>query len=146
MNYLLRNYDPSNTLGPEDDERARVEYDIWTAFLLSTIGPMMGQVNWFRHYHEPRNEDALKRYEEQAYHTYDVLEGQLKGNGGRYVLGGERVTAVDYHVYSWVYQHGYAQLSLDKYPSIKKWLDGIGQLPEVKKAYEMVPAGEEVKA
>lgn len=146
MNYILRNYDSSNSLGPADNEKARVDYDIWTAFLLSTIGPMMGQVNWFRHYHQPKNEDALKRYEAQAYHTYDVLEGQLKASGGKFVLGGERCTAVDYHVYSWLYQHGFAQLGLEKYPNIKKWLDGFAQRPEVKKAYEKVPAGEEIKA
>lgn len=161
LNYLLRVYDKQNKLGPKgDSERDRVDFEKWTFFLVSTLGPMMGtlilnfrkargcwhkagQVNWFRHYHPQKNEDALKRFEEQADRCFGVLEGQLK-HGGKFILPGSSLSAVDIHVYPWVYQHGFAGLSLDNYPNVKKWLDTIGQMKEVKAAYEKVPNGKEM--
>jgi len=104
----------------------------------------MGQVNWFRHYHAQKNDDALKRYEEQALRCFEVLEGQLKGHSGKFILPGSNQSAVDLHFYPWVYQHGFAQLSLDKYPSVEKWLKSVGELEEVKAAYEKVAKGQEV--
>lgn len=148
INYLLRVYDTSNKLGPnggkpgsEPSEQQRVDFDKWTAFLLSTLGPMMGQVNWYRHYNGKENADALQRYEAQAYRCFDVLEGQLGKSGGESVLSGG-FSAVDAHFYPWVYQHSYAELSLDKYPKIRGWLDVVGKLQAVKEAYERVPKGE----
>ena len=42
MNYLLRVYDKQNKLGPKgDSEQDRVDFDKWTLFLLSSLGPMM---------------------------------------------------------------------------------------------------------
>jgi len=45
---------------------------------------------------------------------------------------------------SFRYQHGYAQLSLDKYPSVGKWLETVRSLPEVKAAYKKIPEGQEM--
>jgi len=42
------------------------------------------------------------------------------------------------------YQHGYAQLSVEKYPGITKWLEAVGSLKEVKAAYEKIPKGQEM--
>ena len=147
LNYLLRTYDDAskggkNILGPRDDEQSRVEYDQWIFFLVSTLGPMMGQVNWFRHYHPERVEGALKRYEEQAYRCFGVLEEQLGRSGGKFIVGGERISAVDVHFYPWVYQYEFAGLGLEKYPNVKGWLEGVKGLDAVGKAYEKVPKGE----
>ncbi|KAK5127749.1 hypothetical protein LTR08_004209 [Meristemomyces frigidus] len=145
LNYLLRVYDKSNKLGPRgDSEQDRVDFDKWTFFLVSSLGPMMGQVNWFKHYHAQKNEDALARYEEQAYRCFGVLDGGLKKSGGKFILAGSEPSAVDLHVFPWVKQHGFAGLSLDSYPSVAKWLQTVGELKEVKAAYEKVPKGQEV--
>lgn len=143
INYLLRVYDKNNTLGPgkSASEQDIVDFDKWTYFLLSTLGPMMGQVNWYRHYNSVKNEDALSRYEAQAYRTFDVFEGQLGKSGGDSVLPGG-FSAVDAHFYPWVYQYTYAELKLDSYPKIKKWLDVISKMPAVQEAYKRVPEGE----
>lgn len=58
-------------------------------------------------------------------------------------MGGEGPTAVDLHFYPWVFQHEFAGLSLESYPSVKKWLAGVGELKEIKAAYEKVPKGTE---
>jgi hypothetical protein len=50
MNYLRRVYDKSNLLGPVgDSEQDKVDFEKWEYFLLTTLGPMTGQTNWFRY-------------------------------------------------------------------------------------------------
>ncbi|KAI5358948.1 putative glutathione S-transferase, Thioredoxin-like superfamily, glutathione Transferase family [Septoria linicola] len=133
-----------NKLGPRgSSEQDIVDFEKWEYFLLSTLGPMMGQVNWFRHYHSQKNDDALKRYEEQAYRCFGVLDGQLKKHGGPFILPGSTPSAVDLHFYPWVYQHEFAGLSMDSYSNIKKWLEQVSSLPEIKAAYEKVPKGKD---
>ena len=106
---------------------------------------MMGQVNWYRHYNPTKNEDALKRYEEQSYRCFGILEEQLKKSNGRSVLE-SGYSAVDMQFYPWVVQHAFAQLSLDDYPTVKKWFEGVGSRAEVKKAYESIANGEKAAA
>ncbi|CAG8241309.1 unnamed protein product [Penicillium salamii] len=153
MNYIRRVYDKGNTIGPSGDSaQDLVDFEKWEYFLLSTLGPMMGQTNWFkyvtevwkvlnsadeylsRHFNAQKNENALERYTAQAYRCYDVLEGQLKKSGGESIIPG-RITAVDYHFEPWVRSYSFAGLSLDKYPLIFKWLGLMNTREEVKEAY-----------
>ncbi|CRL29368.1 Glutathione S-transferase, N-terminal [Penicillium camemberti] len=135
MNYIRRVYDMGNTIGPSGDSaQDLVDFEKWEYFLLSTLGPMTGQTNWFRHFHPQKNEDALQRYTAQTYRCYDVLEGQLKKTRGESILP-SRVTAVDYHFEPWVRLYSFAGLSLDNYPMIKKWLGLMATREEVQEAY-----------
>jgi glutathione S-transferase len=59
---------------------------------------------------------------------------------GRVFMRGYGV--VDWHFYPWVYRHGFAGISIDKYPTLKEWLSDIGERPEVNRAYEAVPKGD----
>ncbi|EPS25667.1 hypothetical protein POX_c04043 [Penicillium oxalicum] len=135
MNYVRRVYDNGNKIGPSGPSaQDLVDFEKWEYFLLTTLGPMMGQVNWFRHYHHQENKDALERYVAQAYRCYDVLEKQLQKSEGMSILPG-RITAVDYHYEPWVRQHEFAGLSLEKYPMIHKWLTLMHTREEVQEAY-----------
>ncbi|KAJ5558197.1 Glutathione S-transferase/chloride channel C-terminal [Penicillium sp. DV-2018c] len=135
MNYIRRVYDTGNTIGPSaDSAQDMVDFEKWEYFLLSTLGPMMGQTNWFRHFNPQKNEDALQRYTAQSYRCLGVLAGQLKKSGGESVLPG-RVTAVDYHFEPWVRMHEFAGLSLENYPLVWKWLQLMGTREEVREAY-----------
>jgi hypothetical protein len=40
INYLLRNYDKSNAFSPNSTEQVKVDFDKWTFFLVSTLGPI----------------------------------------------------------------------------------------------------------
>ena len=140
MNYILRVYDKDNQLGPRGaSDQDIVDYDKWTLFLLTGLGPMTGQTNWFRHYNQVKNEDALQRYVAQTYRTYDILEGQLKKSNGRSILPGG-TSAVDFHFYPWVDEYKYAQLSIDEYPQIRHWLNAMGEMTHVKAAYAKLAA------
>lgn len=141
INYLLRNYDKKRILGPRgSSEQDRVDFEKWTLFLLTGLGPMMGQTNWYRHYNAQTNEDALQRFTAQVYRHFDVLEGQLGKSDGRSVLPGG-FSAVDVHFYPWIKQYEYAGVGLDKYPTLKKWYEALGEKKEIKDAYERVPKG-----
>ncbi|KAK7750936.1 hypothetical protein SLS62_007068 [Diatrype stigma] len=61
MNYLRRAYDKDGRiLRPRgDSEQDRVDFDKWEYFLLTTLGPMTGQTNWYRHYNGFANEGVL---------------------------------------------------------------------------------------
>lgn len=49
MNYIRRVYDLNNTIGPAGGSgQDLVDFEKWEYFLLTTLGPMQGQVNWFR--------------------------------------------------------------------------------------------------
>ena len=138
INYLLRVYDKENQLGPRGStEQAHVDYDKWTFFLVSGLGPMQGQTNWFKNYNAVKNEDALKRYSEQTERSYGVLEGQLKKTEGKSILEGG-FSAVDAHYYPWVAGIAFGGLSLDNYPNVKKWIETTAELDVVKNAYAKV--------
>ncbi|KAK8124733.1 glutathione S-transferase [Apiospora kogelbergensis] len=138
MNYLLRVYDKDNKLGPRgSSEQDIVDFDKWNMFLLTTLGPMTGQTNWYRHYNSTKNEDALKRYIEQTERCYSVLEGQLKKTLAESIIPGG-ITAVDFQFEPWVRQHKFAGVSLDPYPNVAKWLSNMAGLPEVIKAYKRI--------
>lgn len=50
MNYIRRVYDKSHKIGPiSQKEQDVVDFEKWEYFLLTTLGPMMGQTNWFRY-------------------------------------------------------------------------------------------------
>ncbi|EWZ83312.1 hypothetical protein FOQG_11826 [Fusarium oxysporum f. sp. raphani 54005] len=146
MNYILRVYDTENKFGARQEagEQGRADVDAWTSFLVSTLGPFLGQCNWFRHYNNVKNENAYERYQAQAYRCFGVLEEQLKKHGGDWILAGDRPNVVDFHFEPWMRQYEYAGLSLNDYPKVKAWLDRVQALPEVKRAYEKIKAGEEV--
>nr|AIL25479.1 Ure2p7 [Exophiala pisciphila] len=137
MNYVRRVYDKAGKLGPKSsNEQDIVDLEKWEQFLLTTLGPMTGQVSWFKNYNALKNEDALNRYCEQTFRCYRVFEEQLRKSGGETVLGGSRVTSVDLHFQAWVKKHEVVGLSLENYPLIDKWLARISALPEVKAAYK----------
>ncbi|KAJ6013409.1 hypothetical protein N7540_008000 [Penicillium herquei] len=135
MNYLRRVYDPGNTIGPPGSSaQDLVDFEKWEYFLLTTLGPMTAQLNWFKHFNAQRNDDAHQKYVAQVYRSYGVLEGQLQKSDGTSILP-TRVTAVDFHFEPWVRGHTFAGLTLDDYPMIHKWLGLMGAREDVQEAY-----------
>lgn len=138
MNYIRRAYDKQNVLGPKgDSEQDIVDLEKWEYFLLTTLGPMMGQVNWFRHYHSSKNEDALQRYVEQTERCFGIVDKQLEKSKAQSILPGG-ITSADLHFEPWVRQYGFAGLSLDKYPNLAKWVENMKNLQSVQQAYEKI--------
>lgn len=149
LSYLVRTYDDPKkpVLGLSENATAQQQADLdaWTSFLISTLGPFMGQVNWFTHYHKTKNEDALSRYREQALRCYKVTETQLEKTGGKSILE-TGFGVVDVHFWPWLKQHDFARLSLDDYPKLEQWFKATAKMDCVTKAYEAVEKGEKGSA
>ncbi|KIW99162.1 uncharacterized protein Z519_00825 [Cladophialophora bantiana CBS 173.52] len=138
MNYIRRIYDKDNKIGPRGNtEQDQVDLEKWEYLLLTTLAPMSGQCNWFRFHNKIKNDDALERYQAQTLRCYDILEGQLKKSNGEAIIPGG-YTSVDCHYEPWIHLHGFAGLTLDKHPFIKKWFQAFGETKEVKAAYRRI--------
>ena len=93
---------------------------------------------YLRHYNTIKNEDAIKRYQEQTYRCYRVLENQLEKSGGKTILGGQNVSAVDLHFEPWVREYAFARLTLEDYPNVQQWLKAMAGMKEIKEAYQKI--------
>lgn len=107
--YLEKFYDQGNTIGSKDVKK-QIEINSWLFFQVSGPGPAQGlypsrdvvpcptkltrtgQVNWFLHFHDTKNEDALKRYVNEANRCYQVLDKQI---GSNKFICGDKFTLAD---------------------------------------------------
>jgi glutathione S-transferase len=148
LDYLARVYDPKGTiLGPSPSwtYQQRTDYDTWTSLLISTMGPMTGQLYWFLKFvgTEDNNAQALTRYQEQVSRVLAVLEGQFKETRGWTVLS-TGFSTVDIHWYCWVNASRMAGIDLTMYPMISKWHGSIKERDDVQTAYGRIATGEKV--
>ena len=140
INYILRVYDKEHKYSGGTSEQDKVDFDKWTFFNVSTLGPMQGQANWFVHYNSSDNPDARKRYIDWTHRCWKILEDQLAKTGGQSLLE-TGYSAVDMHCYPWLHNHEYLGLSTDGYPNIQKYLKAMEEKPELKRCYEKLAKG-----
>jgi len=109
----------------------------WVVWQMAGLGPMMGQLNVFRHYFPERLPSVVERYSRESYRLFGVLEGQLASHA--YVAGDEYSIA-DIACWPWVLAHGWSELSLADYPALKRWFELVGERPAVKRGLLVPPA------
>lgn len=97
-----------------------------------------------RYYQQPKNPEALDRYEKQVYRCAAVLEGQLVNTDGKSVLP-EGVTAVDVHYYPWVRQADFMGVSHERYSFIRKWVEDMPAIKEFNVAYDKLQEAAKLK-
>lgn len=138
MNYLKRQYDKNGILGPKNPKpQDQADLEQWEYLLLTTLGPMTGQLVWFTYYNVQRNEDARERYKKQVYRCYDVLEGQLERSEGNSILS-SGITSVDCHYEPWIRPAEFIGVELSTYPRIQKWLSFMAEQQAVIDAYQSI--------
>ncbi|OQV09739.1 Glutathione S-transferase, domain-containing protein [Cladophialophora immunda] len=146
VNYLKRQYDHTAMLGPKGDSEQSIkdlaELDKWEMLLLTTIGPMTGQLVWFSMYHHVPNEDAIDRYLKQVYRYYDVVEEQLKTTGGKSICPWG-FSSADIQYQPWLSRPTYINVSLDGYPNIRKWVELMGKEQQIQNAYQRIKEASE---
>ena len=120
---------PANRLG-----RSRITQ--WVVWQMAGLGPMMGQLNVFRHYFPERLPSVVDRYSRESYRLFGVLEGQLASHA---YVAGEEYSIADIACWPWVFAHGWSQLSLTDYPALKRWFELIGERPAVKRGLLVPP-------
>jgi GST-like protein len=119
------------------DRLGRSRITQWVVWQMAGLGPMMGQLNVFRHYFPERLPSVLDRYSRESYRLFGVLEGQLASHA--YVAGDEYSIA-DIACWPWVLAHGWSELSLTDCPALKRWFELISERPAVKRGLLVPPA------
>jgi glutathione S-transferase/GST-like protein len=106
-------------------ERSRVLQ--WLMFQMSGIGPMMGQANVFFRYFPEKIQPVIERYQREVTRLFGVLERQLATH--EYVAGAYSIA--DMALWPWVSGHDYSGVSVEEFPSLRRWLTLVGARPAV---------------
>src|SRR5260370_3493725 len=61
------------------DPQGRSRVLQWVMWQMSGLGPMMGQLNVFKHYFPERLPSVIERYERESYRLFGVLDQVLSG-------------------------------------------------------------------
>eukprot|EP00931_Biecheleriopsis_adriatica_P120952 TRINITY_DN96039_c0_g1_i1.p1 TRINITY_DN96039_c0_g1~~TRINITY_DN96039_c0_g1_i1.p1 ORF type:complete len:308 (-),score=46.09 TRINITY_DN96039_c0_g1_i1:5-928(-) len=143
------------------DRRLRFECLQWVFWQVGGQGPMTGNFGHFKVYAPPQESSArnygVARYGMEVQRLCSVLERHLAGlgdfagspelrqEGARKYLVGDRYTIADMACFPWAYMlwgKGYNRpgqpdakdfLSLDKYTHLKAWVDRIAERPAVQR-------------
>lgn len=121
--------DQNHSLGGEGQaERLRVQQ--WLSFQIASVGPMLGQLWWFRHASTTVNEQALDRYRKESLRLYGVVNSQL---ADREYITGDRYTIADIALFTWLRTYEELDLDMSPFPAVRTWLHRLEQRPAVKR-------------
>ena len=119
------------------DAAARTETLSWLFWQMGAAPYLGGGFGHFYVYAPEKIEYAINRFTMEAKRQLDVLERRL---GESAFLGGEQYSIADIAVWPWYGQlvrgrlYNAAEfLSVEDYPNVKRWADGIAERPAVKR-------------
>jgi GST-like protein len=104
----------------------------WLMLQMGGIGPMLGQVHFFKKYNSGKSVYAEERFYKEAQRLYGVLDQRL---GEAEYLAGEYSIA-DMATWPWISRFEWQQISLKEYPNVKRWYAQIANRPAVQKGSE----------
>jgi GST-like protein len=105
----------------------------WLMLQMGGIGPMLGQVHYFKKYNSGKSVYAEERFYQEAQRLYGVLDRRL---GDAEYLAGEYSIA-DMATWPWVSRFEWQQISLTEYPNVKRWYAQIADRTAVQKGYDV---------
>lgn len=100
------------------DLKARMAATQWLMWQMAGLGPTLGQHGHFLLYADVKIPYAIDRYGRETRRLYGVLDAQLKETGD--CIAGAYSIA-DMACFPWIMTHKAQGLSLDDYPSVKRW-------------------------
>jgi GST-like protein len=123
---LIELADRAGRLLPADGpERSRVLS--WLFMQVGSVGPMLGQLWWFRHA-GAANTQALERYEREVRRIYGVVERRLAESA---FIGTSTYGIADIAMYPWLASHEELGIDLDAYPNVARWIATVAARPAV---------------
>ena len=105
----------------------------WLMLQMGGIGPMLGQVHYFKKYNSGKSVYAEERFYQEAQRLYGVLDQRL---GDAEYLAGEYSIA-DMATWPWISRFEWQQISLTEYPNVKRWYTQIANRAAVQKGYDV---------
>ena len=103
----------------------------WLFLQAASVGPMLGQLWWFRHAAPERNGMALARYTRETQRLYGVVDRRLAVS--RHIAADEYSMA-DIAFYPWLATHDELGIDIRAYPHVDTWLRRIAERPAVARA------------
>jgi len=119
------------------DPRGRLRALEYLFFQVSGVGPMFGQVGWFKRSAPEPVAFAIERYQNEARRLTGVLEQRLEQSEW---LAGAEYSIADIANFGWLRVANYADVDLDDFPAVRSWVGKIAARPAVLRALERVAA------
>jgi GST-like protein len=116
------------------DPVRRMEALQWLMFQMAGVGPMFGQLGWFKR-NGADNQQAITRYTDESARLAGVLDKRL---GEAEYLAGEYSIA-DIANFTWVRILPFFNITMDQTPNLRRWHDAIAAHPAVERGLK-VPA------
>jgi len=116
------------------DPVRRMEAIEWLMFQMAGVGPMFGQLGWFKR-NAADNQQGITRYTDETIRLAGVLDQRL---GEAEYLAGEYSIA-DIANFTWVAILNFFNVNIDNTPNLKRWRDAIAARPAVQRGLK-VPA------
>lgn len=93
----------------------------WTFFQMAAVGPMFGQVGFWKR-KETKNAEAIERYETESKRIYGVLDERL---GKATYLAGDDYSIADICTIFWARSAERLGFSIDAWPNVERWITAI---------------------
>ncbi len=114
--------------------RDRTEVLQWLMFQMGGFGPMPGQVHHFAALsNESDRRYGLERFTKETRRLYGVMDRRLAESA----YFGKELSIADFALLGWVWRHPRHQVSLDDYPSVKRWYDALLLRPGVMRGFNV---------
>jgi GST-like protein len=111
----------------------------WLFWQVGGLGPMLGQNHHFNNYAPEKIPYAIDRYVNETHRLYGVLNSRLDG---RAFIAGKDYTIADMAAYPWIVPYESQGMTLEEFPHLKGWFEGIRARPATQRAYAV---GESIK-
>lgn len=136
------------------DPAARYETISWLFWQVGGVGPMFGQLGYFKQYApEPKIQAAIDRYATEAKRLLGVLDKRLSGEpvaeglpaaAPRLFVAGDEFTIADAATMPWVvslskFYHADELLGLAGYKAVNAWVERCLARPATKRGMEVTP-------
>jgi len=130
---LIHLADKTGKLLPASGEARSVVLQ-WLFLQVGSIGPMLGQLWFFRHSagagKGKPNEQALERYGRETLRLLGVFEERLRDKA---YLAGDEFTIADIASFPWIRSHHELGITLSDYPAVADWVARIEARPAVQR-------------
>jgi GSH-dependent disulfide-bond oxidoreductase len=130
---LLYLADKTSKLIPPDTA-GRYETIQWLMFQASSLGPMLGQAQYFRDFAPGDNASALERYTKESARLIDVMERRL--DHMEYLAGDYSIA--DIACFPWVRLYNSVGLGLQHHPRVNEWRSDIEDRPATEQGLEIL--------
>lgn len=103
----------------------------WLMWQMGGLGPMLGQVHYFKKYNAGKSVYAEERFFKEALRLYGVLDKRLKAE--EYLSGSYSIA--DMAIWPWVSRFEWQGIDLVEFVNIRRWYEAIAARQAVSRGY-----------